>query len=79
MTSEDTGPAPYVSALPPADVDRIRRWHERAYASIAARGEQTFDYLGVTLVVPPGVQPITPTGSRCAPATCSPASTGPST
>jgi len=60
MTSEDAEPAPYVPALPPAGIERIRQWHERAYASIAARGEQTFDYLGLTLVVPPGVQPITP-------------------
>ena len=60
MTSEDAAPA-YVPALPPADIERIRQWHERAYASIATRGEQTFDYLGLTLVVPPGVMPITPT------------------
>lgn len=61
MTSQDAEPGPYVPALPPADIERIRQWHERAYASIATRGEQTFDYLGLTLVVPPGVQPITPT------------------
>ncbi len=61
MTSDDAAPAPYVPALPPADIERIRQWHERAYASIATRGEQTFGYLGLTLVVPPGVQPITPT------------------
>jgi release factor glutamine methyltransferase len=61
MTSEDSAPAPYVPALPPADIERIRDWHERAYASIAARSEQTFDYLGLTLLVPAGVQPITPT------------------
>ena len=59
MTSDDAAP-PYQPMLPPADMERIRRWHERAYAGIAARGEQTFDYLGLTLVVPPGVQPITP-------------------
>jgi release factor glutamine methyltransferase len=60
MTSEDAAP-PYVPALPPADIERIRQWHERAYAAVATRGEQTFGYLGLTLVVPPGVQPITPT------------------
>jgi len=60
MTSEDAAPA-YVPALPPADIERIRQWHQRAYAAIAARGEQTFDYLGLTLVVPAQVQPITPT------------------
>jgi len=61
MTSEDPVPAPYVPALPPADIERIRAWYERAYASLATRDEQTFGYLGVTLVVPPEVQPITPT------------------
>ena len=61
MTSEDAAPVPYIPTLPPADIERIRQWHERAYAAIATRGEQTFDYLGVTLAVPPGVQPITPT------------------
>lgn len=41
--------------------ERIRRWHENAYQvtkSEAGEG-QRFDYLGVTLVVPPEVMPIT--------------------
>ncbi len=41
--------------------DRIRHWHERAYAQGKAEGgsEQTFSYLGRSLVVPPDVMPIT--------------------
>lgn len=43
------------------DVRRIRAWHERAYrASSARHTPQTYDYLGATIVVPPGVQPVTP-------------------
>jgi release factor glutamine methyltransferase len=45
--------------LPPEDVERIRRWHERAYAAVRAEGGGTFDHLGLTLHVPPDVQPIT--------------------
>lgn len=64
MASDDAETLrPYVSALSAAEVDRIRRWHERAYADSRARAasEQTFDYLGLSIVVPPQVQPITPT------------------
>jgi len=42
-------------------VERIRTWHESALAAMkheAGKG-QTFSYLGLTLVVPPEVQPIT--------------------
>ncbi|MFC5816374.1 methyltransferase [Nonomuraea harbinensis] len=51
----------YEPTLPPEHVERIRRWHERAYA--AARAEagddgRTFHHLGLTLHVPPQVQPI---------------------
>lgn len=44
-----------------AEADRIRRWHEAAYALARAEGatRQVFDYLGRTIVVPPGVMPIT--------------------
>jgi release factor glutamine methyltransferase len=54
---------PYVSSLSAAEVDRLRRWQDRVYADSRARAavEQTFDYLGVSIVVPPEVQPITPT------------------
>jgi release factor glutamine methyltransferase len=43
--------------------EQIRLWHERAYREgrAAGRAEQTFDYLGLTIVVPPDVMPITPT------------------
>jgi release factor glutamine methyltransferase len=42
-------------------VEQIRRWHERAYreGSAEGAGEQTFDYLGMCIVVPPGVMPVT--------------------
>jgi release factor glutamine methyltransferase len=41
--------------------ERIRQWHERSYqdAKRAGAREQTFDYLGRSIVVPPQVQPIT--------------------
>ncbi len=43
------------------DIARIREWHEHAYrASNARRTPRRYDYLGTTIVVPPGVQPITP-------------------
>ncbi|UBU08917.1 methyltransferase [Nonomuraea gerenzanensis] len=51
----------YTPTLSAAEVARIRRWHERAYeaAKREAGSGQTFTYLGRTLWVPPGVQPIT--------------------
>jgi release factor glutamine methyltransferase len=45
------------------DVERIRRWHEAAFAdSRAAAGSEgkTYESLGLTLVIPPQVQPIFP-------------------
>ncbi|HKZ27656.1 MAG TPA: hypothetical protein VJ086_07175, partial [Rubrobacteraceae bacterium] len=53
----------YTSDLQPEHVERLRRWHEEGLH--AARTEagidgQTFDYLGLTLYVPPQVQPIYP-------------------
>src|SRR5579862_3581909 len=52
----------YRSTLSVEYVDQIRRWHDRAYAEEVEAGavDRTFDYLGLTLVVPPGVMPITP-------------------
>lgn len=44
------------------DVARIRRWHESSYAAAkveAGDSERSFDYLGLTLAIPPTVQPIT--------------------
>ena len=64
MASDDAETlTPYVSDLSVAEVDRIRRWHERAYADSRARpaSEQTFDHLGLSIVVPREAQPITPT------------------
>lgn len=49
--------------MPAERAERIRRWHENAYANIRADGQagpQTVDYLGLTLVIPPQVQPIFP-------------------
>lgn len=41
--------------------ERIRQWHESAYqrGKSEGRSDQTFSYLGTTLVVPPDVMPIT--------------------
>jgi release factor glutamine methyltransferase len=54
-------PPGYHSTIQAADAERIRRWHESAYAAgkAEARSTQTFTYLGLTLVVPPDVMPIT--------------------
>lgn len=47
--------------MPPERAERLREWHERAYAAAREEGarEQAFDHLGRTIVVPPGVQPVT--------------------
>lgn len=64
MSDHQQPPEPaYSPNLPPEHVERIRRWHEEGWR--AARAEagddgQTFDYLGLTLYVPPHVQPIYP-------------------
>jgi release factor glutamine methyltransferase len=43
------------------ELEQISHWHERAYREGRAEvSDQTFDYLGITLVVPPDVMPITP-------------------
>jgi len=43
-------------------IEQIRLWQESAYVEGRSAGsvEQTFDYLGATIVVPPEVMPITP-------------------
>ena len=48
---------PTVSA---EEADRMRTWHESAYAALREIGAdgRTFDYLGLTLVVPAQVQPV---------------------
>ena len=50
----------YRPLMSPQRVERIRRWHTGAYRELSARagGDQTFSYLGLTLVVPPQVMPI---------------------
>ncbi|WP_018680325.1 methyltransferase [Actinokineospora enzanensis] len=41
--------------------EQVRQWHEAAYRMSRERAEQTWDYLGRSLVIPPEVQPITGT------------------
>src|ERR671917_1153220 len=53
----------YTSDPQPEHVERLRRWHEeglRAARAKAGIDGQTFDYMGLTLYVPPQVQPIYP-------------------
>lgn len=52
--------AGYVPTVSAEDAERIRQWHENAYraAHAEAGSGRTFNYLGITLVVPPEVQPI---------------------
>lgn len=52
---------PHQPDLPPDRVAELRRWHERAYQSMRAVGEQRLSYLGLDLVVPAGVFAPTPT------------------
>jgi release factor glutamine methyltransferase len=54
--------AGYRPTVTEAYAEQIRRWHENAYRSAKAEAGsgQTFDYLGLTLEVPPQVMPITP-------------------
>lgn len=57
MDEADPDYTPTVSA---EQIERIRRWHEDAYARRESEtpAVRTFDYLGLTLTVPPEVQPI---------------------
>jgi len=59
---DDDKSGQYAPTLSEEQIQRIRRWHERAYTEGRAegRGDQGFDYLGTRIVVPPGVMPITP-------------------
>ena len=54
----------YEPMMDVADVERIRQWHERALAEgvavAATEPIRTFDYLGLTLVIPAEVHPINP-------------------
>src|ERR1700677_3629707 len=60
--SSDKGALPYSPTLSKEHVEQVRRWHERAYSEGRAegRGEQSFEYLGTRIVVPPDVMPVTP-------------------
>lgn len=51
----------YVPTISAEYAERIRQWHESAYQSarLAGASDQTFDYFGRTIRVPPQVQPIT--------------------
>lgn len=52
----------YTPMMSAEDAERIRQWHENAYATAKAEAGsdgQSFSYLGLTLHVPPHVQPIT--------------------
>jgi release factor glutamine methyltransferase len=52
----------YRPLMSPQRVERIRHWHTGAYRELRARADndQTFPYLGRTLVVPAQVMPIGP-------------------
>jgi release factor glutamine methyltransferase len=62
MPPADPGPTDYRPTLPPEHLDQIRIWHDRAYAEALEEGSEvrSFDYLGVSIIVPPDVMPITP-------------------
>src|SRR5947209_13706297 len=51
----------YRSSLSAERVAELRRLHERAYGELTAPGERRLSYLGLDLVVLPGVFPPTPT------------------
>ncbi len=61
MAPDETSSDEFVPTLPAEEVKRIRDWHERAYAASRSRQEEVVEYLGLSLVVPSSVQPITPT------------------
>jgi release factor glutamine methyltransferase len=51
----------YKPTLSREQVEQISLWHDRAYTEAQAEsGVQTFDYLGMTIVVPSEVMPVTP-------------------
>ncbi len=52
----------YVPTLSQEYIEQVRRWHDRAYKAGRVEGgsEQSFDYLGTKIVVPPEVMPVTP-------------------
>ena len=63
MTEPPPGDVSYTPSVSEEYAERIRRWHEeglRAARAKAGIDGQTFDYMGLTLYVPPQVQPIYP-------------------
>ncbi len=58
----ESGSGNYTPLMSDERAERIREWHDRSYQRASAVGghNQTFSYLGRTLVVPPQVMPITP-------------------
>ncbi len=60
--SGDPAVGEYEPTVPQEYQDQIRRWHERAYVEELAAGavDRVFEYLGMSIVVPPEVMPITP-------------------
>jgi len=53
--------AGYRPTVSDEEAERIREWHDRAYRKALVDGSTTltFDYLGLSVLVPPGVQPVT--------------------
>ena len=49
----------YEPRMSAEEAERLRRWHERAYAESRVEGDsgQTFEYLGLILDVPADVMP----------------------
>ncbi|HVA08114.1 MAG TPA: hypothetical protein VNG12_15360 [Acidimicrobiales bacterium] len=62
MPPVDPEAADYQPTLPRDHIEQIRIWHDRAYAEELEAGsvERTFEYFGISIVVPPQVMPITP-------------------
>src|SRR5438270_2612530 len=62
MDSRRDDDSPFTPTLPADHVAHITYWHERAYREgrADAAADQTFEYLGTTIVVPAEVMPITP-------------------
>lgn len=51
-------PEEYTPSMSQEDIDRIARWHERAYARMSSlRSDVVFSLFGLAITVPPGVFP----------------------
>jgi release factor glutamine methyltransferase len=61
MAPEEPQTGDYHPTLSQEHIEQIRIWHDRAYAEAQVDAiEHTFEYLGISIVVPPEVMPITP-------------------